>query len=141
MIMPEDTLYVPIKQVYFDQIINGTKRIEYREVPGYPTASKYLIKDDGPSHYKLDPEHTIPGGYYEWNDYNGGHYPFVPRPFKKLYMAVGYSPDRDTALVKIEGITFHPERIITDRKGNPCFCNWIMEIHLGKVLELYKKAR
>jgi len=64
-----------------------------------------------------------PGGHYEWKDYNGGYYPFVPRPFKELYIAVGYSPDRDTALVKIEGITFHPERIITDRKGNPCFCN------------------
>ena len=28
----ENTLYLPIKQVYFDQIIAGTKKEEYREV-------------------------------------------------------------------------------------------------------------
>lgn len=28
----ENTLYLPIKQVYFDQIIAGTKKEEYREI-------------------------------------------------------------------------------------------------------------
>ncbi len=41
----ENTLYLPIKQVYFDQIIDGTKKIEYREVKEGTTANRYLIKD------------------------------------------------------------------------------------------------
>lgn len=28
----QNTLYLPIKQIYFDQIIAGTKREEYREI-------------------------------------------------------------------------------------------------------------
>ena len=34
MKLPSDTLYLPIKQVYFDQIINGTKKEEFREILG-----------------------------------------------------------------------------------------------------------
>lgn len=141
MKVPEDTLYLPIRQVYFDQIIAGTKKTEYRQIPGHPIASRYLIKADTPSRYELDPEHTEPGRFYDWNDYNGGHYPFRPRPFKYLYMAVGYEKDRDTAKVEITGITFHPENILHDRAGKPCFCFWVMEIHLGRVIEVYRKKR
>lgn len=142
MKLPSDTLYLPIKQVYFDAIIAGTKPTEYRDIPGYPLASRYLIKDnDSPSKYKLNPECTEPGKVYHWNDYNGGKFPFLPRPFKKLYMAVGYETDRDTATVEITDITFRPERILNDRNGKPFSCFWIMEIHLGKVLEVYRKKR
>lgn len=141
MKLPDDTLYLPIKQVYFDAIIAGTKRTEYRQVCGYPLASRYLIKEEGPNHYKLNPECTKPGQVYDWRDYNGGRYPFLPRPFKRLYMAVGYEKDRDTATVEITSITFHPEQVIHDRDGIPAYCFWVMEIHLGKVLEVYRKER
>lgn len=141
MKLPEDTLYIPIKQVYFDQIIEGTKKTEYRQICGYPLASKYLIKEDTPNHYKLNPACTDPSKIYDWRDYNGGNYPFLPRPFKKLYMAVGYASDRDTATVEITGITFRPEQIMNGRDGKPAYCFWVMEIHLGRVLDLYRKKR
>lgn len=141
MKVPDDTLYLPIKQVYFDQIVAGTKKTEYRQVVGYPLASRYLIKEDTPNHYKLNPECTELGRVYDWRDYNGGKYPFLPRPFKKMYMAVGYEKDRDTATVEITGISFRPEQILNDKDGNPCYCFWVMEVHLGKVLEVYRKAR
>ena len=102
MRLPDDTLYLPIKQVFFDAIIAGSKTVEHREVPGYPLASRYLIKSNGPNHYALNPDCTVPGIIYDWNDYNGGRYPFLPRPFKRLYMAVGYASDRDTAIVEIK---------------------------------------
>ena len=42
----EETLYLPIKQVYFDEIIAGTKKAEYREVKEGITANRYLLKDE-----------------------------------------------------------------------------------------------
>ena len=36
---------MPIKQVYFDQIIAGTKKEEYREIKEGITANRYLLKD------------------------------------------------------------------------------------------------
>lgn len=140
MKLPDDTLYLPIKQVYFDAIIDGIKKIEYRQIPGFPIASRYLIKENTPSHYKLNPDCTEPGKVYYWDDYNRGQYPFLPRPFKKLYMAVGYEKDRDTAIVEIDGITFHPEKLRYDRNGTPSYCFWVMEIHLGKVESVYRKS-
>lgn len=139
MKVPDDTLYLPIKQVFFDAIIAGTKKTEYRQIPGYPIASRYLIKEDTPSHYKLNPDCTKPGKVYDWNDYNGGKYPFLPKPFKYLYLAVGYAKERDTAKVEITDITFHPENILADKDGKPCYCFWVMEIHLGKVVEVHRK--
>lgn len=139
MKLPDDTLYLPIKQVYFDQIIEGAKKTEYRQICGYPLASRYLIKEDSPNHYKLNPDCTEPSKQYDWRDYNGGNYPFLPKPFKKLYMAVGYAKDRDTATVEITGITFRPEQIMNDKDGNPAFCFWVMEIHLGRILEVNRK--
>lgn len=41
----EETLYLPIKQVYFDEIIAGTKKAEYREIKEGITANRYLLKD------------------------------------------------------------------------------------------------
>lgn len=139
MKLPDDTLYLPIRQMYFDAIVEGTKKTEYRQIVGYPLASRYLVKDDTPNRYRLNPDCTEPGKLYEWNDYNGGNYPFLPRPFKRLYMAVGYDKDRDTGLVEVTGITFRPENILNDRDGNPRFCFWVMEIHLGRVLEVHRK--
>ena len=44
MKLPNDTLYLPIKQVYFDQIIDGTKKEEFREIKMGITANKYLMR-------------------------------------------------------------------------------------------------
>lgn len=136
-----NTLYLPIRQVYFDQIIAGTKKEEYREVKPGVTMNRYLIKDDSPSGYKLNPGCTEPGKKYWWDDWNGGRYPFVPKPYKYLYLAVGYAKERDTALVEVTGFRFIPKKIRRDRNGDPCFCYWVMAIGLGRVVELRRKGQ
>lgn len=59
----ENTLYLPIKQVYFDQIIEGTKVEEFREVKYGITANRYLLKDEN-GKYVLNPDVTEPGKEY-----------------------------------------------------------------------------
>lgn len=136
----ENTLYLPIKQVYFDQIIEGTKKAEYREVKEGITANRYLLKENGA--YVLNPDtvEDINATYYI-DDYNDGKFPFVPKPYKYLSLAVGYAKERDTALVEVTGFSFEPQMIRTDREGNPKYCFWIIAFHLGKVVEVHRKNR
>lgn len=134
----ENTLYLPIRQVYFDQIIAGTKKIEYREVKEGVTANRYLLKENGK--YVVNPEAVSDvNAEYFIDDYNGGKFPFTPKPYKYLYLAVGYAKERDTALVEVTGFSFCPEMVRADRAGTPKYCFWVMEIHLGKVVELHRK--
>jgi hypothetical protein len=126
-----NTLYLPIKQVYFDQIIEGTKKIEYREVKD-TTAKRYLIYSDGKP--ILNQEVTDPTLDYYLDDFNGGKFPFVPKQYKYLNLAVGYSKNRDTALVEVEKITFMPAEIRAKM-----FCFWIEEFHIGRVVEVHRK--
>lgn len=136
----ENTLYLPIRQVYFDQIIAGTKKIEYREVKEGVTANRYLLKENGK--YVVNPEAVSDvNAEYFIDDYNGGKFPFTPKPYKYLYLAVGYAKERDTALVEVTGFSFAPHMVRADRAGAPKYCFWVMEIHLGKVVELYRKPR
>nr|DAL66080.1 MAG TPA_asm: hypothetical protein [Caudoviricetes sp.] len=50
---------------------------------------------------QLDKEYFI-------DDYNNGHFPFVPKPYK---FAVGYAKERDTALVEVDSFRFLPNMI------------------------------
>lgn len=126
-----NTLYLPIKQIYFDQIVNGTKKVEYREVKE-TTYRKYLIcKDKMPI---LNPECTDPSLDYYLDDYNGGKFPFLPKQYKYLSLAVGYSNNRDTALVEVEKISFQPAEVRANM-----FCFWIEEFHIGEVIEVRRK--
>ncbi len=70
----ENTLYLPIKQIYFDEIIAGTKKEEYREVKEGMTANRYLIKDTK-TKYALNPDVTDPNKEYFVDDYNNGNFP------------------------------------------------------------------
>ena len=126
-----NTLYLPIKQVYFDQIIEGTKKIEYREVKD-TTAKRYLVYEDGKP--KLNTLVTDPSLDYYLDDFNDGKFPFVPKQFKYLNLAVGYSQNRDTAIVEVEKITFAPDMIRANR-----FCYWIEEFHISRVIEIHRK--
>lgn len=126
-----NTLYLPIKQVFFDQIINGTKKVEYREVKS-TTAKRYLVYADGKP--KLNESVTDPSLEYELDDFNGGKFPFVPKQFKYLNLAVGYSQNRDTAIVEVEKITFTPDKIRANM-----FCYWIEEFHISRVVEVHRK--
>lgn len=136
----DNTLYLPIKQVFFDQIIEGTKDKEFREVKEGITANRYLLKADNSSGYALDPEHTDPGRRYYIDDYNDGHFPFLPRPIKYLSLAVGYAKERDTALVEVTGFSFEPQAVRHDAAGRPLFCFWVIAFHLGRVVRLHRKG-
>ena len=130
----EDTLYLPIKQTYFDQIIAGTKKEEYREVKYGITSSRYLLHENGKP--VLNPDCTQPNKEYYVDDYNNGNFPFLPKPFKYLQLAVGYAKERDTALVEVTGITFKTGKVLGTP---PQFAWWIMVFHLGKVITVHRK--
>ena len=131
----ENTLYLPIKQTYFDAIIEGTKKDEEREVKEGVTSSRYLLKDEQ-GNLQLNPDVTEQGKKYFVDDYNGGNFPFLPKPYKYLSLAVGYNRERDTALVEVTDITYKQGKLI----GNPPkFCWWVQVFHLGKVVEVHRK--
>lgn len=134
----ENTLYLPIKQVYFDQIVSGTKKAEYREVKMGATANRYLIKD-GLGSYVLNPSCTEDDEEYYLDDYNDGNFPFLPKQYKYLHLAVGYSKVRDEADVEVTGITFEPTNV--RGTGDEKFTFWIIVYHLGRVVNLKRKKR
>ncbi len=150
----ENTLYLTIKQVYFDEILKGTKTKEYREIKD-TTFKKYLEtwKEDGELVVAFDDEKIAPNFIAEngiditiWNN---GVYPYYAKEFKFLDLAVGYTKDRDTATVEVKNITFEPaktkkgeiarfdwsesEGIVFDKNGE--FCVWQVVYHLGKVIK------
>ena len=129
----ENTLYLPIKQVYFDQIVEGTKKEEYREIKEGITANRYLLKDSK-GKYVLNPDGTQPDKEYFIDDYNEGNFPFVPKPYKYLYLAVGYAKERDTALVEVDGFRFIPNMI----RAN-LYAFWQIAFHIGRVVEVHRK--
>ena len=135
----ENTLYLPIKQVFFDQIVAGTKKIEYREVKEGTTANKYLIKDPA-TKFKLNPAvvKDFSREYYVDDIVEGG-FPFLPRQYKYLALAVGYAKQRDRAIVEVVDYSFKAEGIREDAQGVPRFASWIEEFHLGKVIEVHRK--
>jgi hypothetical protein len=107
-----------IKQVYFDQIISGEKKVETREVKP-TTEKKYVILDE-----------------------EGAITDIIQYDAIRLY--VGYNKDRDSALVEVTGaelieiIDDNDEPIYYDYKGVQ---NQLVEIEysLGKILEVKKK--
>ena len=151
----QNTLYLPIKQVYFDQIIAGTKKDEFREITP-TTYKKYLqCNDHGEPFYngdvvKEEDLATIEDlEQYLWF-YNDFKFPFFFREdIKFLNLAVGYNKVRDTAIVEVTGIEpviginakGQPVRFDLDENYKPIlsptgkFCTWIADIHLGKVIE------
>lgn len=147
-----NTLYLVIKQVYFDQIIAGTKTEEYREVKE-TTYKRYIeTGDDGSVMFSdaiSDEELSKYSVVDDLNIYNNGVCPLIPKGWCYLNLAVGYSKKRDTALVEVVDITFE---VATDDSGNELrfyfdesdnfhlsptggLCQWIAVFHLGKVVK------
>ena len=120
------TLKLIIKQCFFDEIIKGTKKQEFREVK--PTTIKRLLQLDKDG--------------YEIEDEHGNAQPIK---YDAIQFYVGYNKDRDSALVEVVGahceifvdangepITYEYGR---DKNGQPLV--WIEEqvvFDLGKVL-------
>lgn len=90
---------------------------------------------------------------YGLNHYYNGYFPFLPRPYKYLKIAVGYETDRAWAIVEVEGISFQPQLndkgevyhfMLDDQKEtynpNGDGCYWIIVYHLGKVVEYHPQG-
>lgn len=148
----QNTLYLPIKQVYFDQIMAGTKKEEYREI-GPNTYKKYLDCDANGNPWISD--------IYTEDDFEfygpdlimackDGEFPFFMREdILFLNLAVGYNKVRDTATVEVLDITAEigknakgqELRFGFDKNGKAVlrpdgpFCQWIAVFHLGKIIE------
>ena len=152
----ENTLYLPIKQVYFDQIIAGTKKEEYREVTP-TTYKKYLDCDEYGEPYYDDEVLTEEDMDFYGGDLlmacKDGKFPFFFRDdIEFLSLAVGYNKKRDTAIVEVTDITAEiaemekgKTRFNITEDGKPDFtpdgkfCFWQAVFHLGKVVELHRK--
>jgi len=144
-----NTLYLPIKQTYFDQIIARTKKEEYREIKD-TTYLKYLAHDKDGMFWDTSISSEDPGDIMI---YNNGEYPYIPIDYKYLNLAVGYSKERDTALVEVKNITFE---IAKDKQNKEVrfnwdenngvaacfdgeFAVWLAVYHLGEIVDLKKK--
>ena len=128
-----NTLYLPIKQEFFDAIIKKTKDYESRLVK-QSMAKRYLLFDGGKP--RLNPDCTDPSLDYDYDDFNGGKFPFLPRQYKYLNLAVGYNKNRDSAIVSVEKISFIPTAI-----SARMFCDWYAIYHLGEVVEVHYKKQ
>jgi hypothetical protein len=110
-----------IKQKFFDEIISGNKKHEFREVTP-KTIKKYLqLDEDG----------------YELEDENGQA---IPIKYDAIQFYVGYRKDRDSALVEVKDAVCEIEfnefdnPIIYEYEGE----EWVRETMvytLGKVLD------
>lgn len=115
----ENTLYLIINQSYFDAILNGSKKQEYREIKD-STYQKYLDtwKNKDEIVIYFDKNKISEEEYQKYPNnpmiYNNGIYPYIPIPYKFIDFTVGYNNERDTMLVAIEDIYFEP---IKDKSG------------------------
>lgn len=150
----ENTLYLPIKQVFFDQIMDGTKKEEYRQITN-TTYKKYLECDEDGSLYFYTPDfseedYSRYDHAFDLHIYNNGVCPFVCREnLWYLNLAVGYNKVRDTALVQVLDMGFRvserPDgteaRFTLDEEGEVLwtpdgeYCMWEVVFFLGDVVE------
>ena len=147
----ENALYLTIQQEYFDQIIAGTKTIEYRLLKG-TTFKRLIVSDEyGPVQYRDDitwPEGcTVEQALHFFNE---GDFPFTPRNYNFLRFKAGATAkDMDSAVVEVMYITVDPQDrfdLSSDGKyiANPDggqYCDWIVEFHLGRVRGVHRKQQ
>ena len=88
-----------IKQQYFDEILAGTKKQEFREIKP-STEKKYIL---------LDKE-----GYAVEDD-NGNS---IPIHYDALLLYVGYNPDREAMLIECTGAS---TEVLVDENEEPLF--------------------
>ena len=149
----ENTLYLIINQYYFDAILNGTKKQEYREIKD-TNYKKYLETweegDDIGLYYDKNKmlEENLDKYSSDPMVYNNGIYPYFPIPYKFLDLSVGYNKERDTLIVAIENIHFETmkgndgeearfsnkgERMRIDINGELCI--WFIVYTLGAIVK------
>ncbi len=121
-----------IKQQYFNEILSGTKKQEFREIK--PTTAKRLIQ--------FNQDGTIP---IDKNENS------IPIKYDALRLYAGYNKNRDTMLVEVKSASVDfirddngeqiKDLIGKDEKGQDVWW-WFEEItyNLGKVLEYQIKG-
>lgn len=147
----DNALYLPIKGIYFNAIMSGEKTAEYRVIKD-TTCAKYLQMERKGTFFLRE---DFPDVDFSFDGYLNGFYPFLPKPYKYLKLAVGYEKERDWAIVEVVGISFEPS---TDEEGNILrfdyneekddyylaadgeMTDWIIVYHLGKVVEFHPKG-
>lgn len=130
-----------IKQRYFDEILAGTKKEEYREVR--PTTLKKYLKYcvKGQLFDSLD---DVPDSLF--NDDDSLTFGLEPIDYEALRLYVGYAKDRDSMLVEVKGIVFEEfvdekgDVMTYEHKGN-VYPVAQMVYELGEVLEKQVKPR
>ena len=150
----ENSLYLPIKQIYFDAILDGLKDKEYRSISPN-TVRKYIenqkVGDDLQllCNFDLISEENFDRYPNDYMFYNNGVFPYIPKDIWYLDLAVGYSKDRDTMTVEVVDISFEPGkdkednyiRVSFDEEGKPVkdkngdFTMWNIVFHLGKIIK------
>ena len=147
----DNSLYLTIQQEYFDQIIAGTKKIEYRLLKGTTYKKMIVYNEYGPVQYREDihwPENcTIEGALHFHNE---GDFPFIPLNINFLKFKAGATAkDMDSAVVEVLYISVEEDnrhdvtpdgRIIPNPTGGK-YCDWIIEFHLGRVRGLHRKVK
>lgn len=149
-----NSLYLTIKQTFFDEIIAGTKKIESREVKD-TTYKKYLACDDEGYPIAMKSLIANPDDFdYDILDWNDGVCPYYPKEnLRYLNLAVGYNKERDTATVELDGFSFSPQKtkdgqvgrlaekdghLVLDPDGP--FCLWLFEMHIKRIVDFHRKS-
>ena len=78
-----EILNLIIKQKFFDEIVKGTKKEEFREIRPNSQAKYCQLDEDG---YVVSVDGVL-----------------QPRKYDAIRFYVGYAKDRDTALVEVKG--------------------------------------
>ena len=149
----DNCVYLTLQQEYFEEMVAGTKKVEYREVKTTTYKKfRYLCVDDRgyPIPYSnTDIDWPLFQGA-DLNVYNHGKFPFlVSQNINFLRIKAGATAhDMDSLVVEVDHIELTPFRrfdiINGKRVSNPKsgeFCEWWIEFHLGKIRSIHRKAK
>lgn len=121
-------LQLIIKQKFFDQIVAGEKKQEFREIR--PTTSKKYI-----NYVCQGKEYSDPDAIQDEGDVD-----VVPIKYDAIRFFVGYNKDRDSALVEVKGavveffVDENGDDIIYEHNGQEYLAAQIV-YDLGNVIE------
>lgn len=148
----ENSLYLPIEQVHFDAILNGTIDKEYRSIKTN-SFRKYLETEERDGRIKLYympeliSEEKLEMHAFNFMYYNDGVFPYLPKEI--AYLDVVNTKDGNKMTVEVTNISFEPIKdkegkasvISYDEEGNPYrdengeFTIWNIVFHLGKIMK------
>ena len=144
----ENSLYLTIRQKPFDEILAGSKLIEYREIKS-TTYNNYLYCDEYGVPFFLETVEFPEEEGFDIYLYNNGVCPFAVREDINFlrFKAGATAKDMDSAVVEVKSIKAVPQErfeIVNDQPvpdANGRFCTWVLEFNLGNVRGFYRKQK